>query len=73
MMMNTYDNALLFQMYDELDKLIEERKELKITRKAPEGMTYEEALQELDEEEVYIRAKIEELSIVQSDFFDDTF
>lgn len=71
--MNTYDNALLFQMYEELDQLIQKRKDLKKYKKAPEGMTYDEALQELDEEEVYIRAKIEELTIVQSDYFDETF
>lgn len=71
--MNTYDNALLFQMYEELDQLIQKRKDLKKYKQAPEGMTYEEALQELDEEEVIIRAKIEELTIVQSDYFDETF
>ena len=32
-----------------------------------------EYLQELDEEETYVRMKIEELSIVQDDFMDDEF
>lgn len=71
--MNTLDNKLLFQLYDELDKLIEERKHLKQYRDVPEGTTLEEALQELDEEEYYLRAKIEELSIVQSDFMEEEF
>ena len=68
--MNNLDNLCLYQLYDELDKLTEERKYLKQHRKAPDGMTMEEAFQELDEEEVYIKMKIDELSIVQSDFMD---
>ena len=68
--MNNLDNLCLYQLYDELDKLTEERKYLKQHRKAPDGMTMEEAFQELDEEEAYIKMKIDELSIVQSDFMD---
>lgn len=71
--MNTLDNKCLFQLYDELDKLIDERKHLKQYRDVPKGRTLEEVLQELDEEEIYIRQKIEELSIVQSDYFDEEF
>jgi len=71
--MNTLDNKCLFQLYDELDQLIEERKHLKQYRHVPEGRTLEEVLQELDEEEIYIRQKIDELSIVQSDYFDEEF
>ena len=68
--MNNLDNLCLYQLYNELDKLIEERKQLKQYRQVPEGVTLEEALQELDEEEIYIKMKIDELSIVQSDFMD---
>jgi len=71
--MNSLDNMLLFELYDELDKLIEQRRHLKQYRDVPKGSTLEEALQELDEEEYYLRAKIEELSIVQSDYFDEEF
>ena len=68
--MNYLDNKMLFELYDELEELIEQRKYIKKHRCAPDGKTYEQALQELDEEELYIRMKIEELSIVQSDFLD---
>lgn len=71
--MNSLDNMLLFELYDELDKLIEQRRHLKQYRDVPEGTTLEEALQELEEEEYYLRAKIDELSIVQSDYFDEEF
>jgi hypothetical protein len=60
-------------LYEELDRLIQERKDIRQFHKAPEGYTIEEYLQELDEEETYIRMKIEELSIVQDDFMDDEF
>lgn len=69
--MNTLDNLCLHQLYDELDKLIERRKHLRQYRDVPQGQTLEEALQELDEEEIYLRMKIEELAIVQSDYFDE--
>jgi hypothetical protein len=63
----------MYQLYEELDRLIQERKDIRQFHKAPEGYTIEEYLQELDEEETYIRMKIEELSIVQDDFMDDEF
>ena len=71
--MNTLDNLCLHQLYEELDNLIDERKHVRQYHKAPEGYTIEEYLQELDEEETYVRMKIEELSIVQDDFMDDEF
>jgi hypothetical protein len=71
--MNSLDNMMLHQLYDKLDHLIEERKLVKQYRNAPLEYTVEEYLQELDEEETYIRMKIEELSIVQDDFMDDEF
>lgn len=71
--MNTLDNLCLHQLYDNLDKLIDERKLVKQYRNPPQGYTLEEYLQELDEEEYYIRMKIEELAIVQSDFMDEEF
>ena len=69
--MNSLDNMMLHQLYDKLDHLIEERKLVKQYRNAPLEYTIEEYLQELDEEETYVRMKIEELSIVQDDFMDD--
>ena len=71
--MNNLDNMMLHQLYNKLDQLIEERKLVKQYRNAPLEYTVEEYLQELDEEETYIRMKIEELSIVQDDFMDDEF
>lgn len=71
--MNTLDNKCLHQLYEELDKLIDERRDIRQFHKAPDGYTVDEYLQMLDEEEVYIRQKIEELSIVQSDYFDEEF
>ena len=71
--MNSLDNMCLHQLYDELEQLIQEREDTRQFHKAPEGYTIEEYLQEIDEEETYIRMKIEELSIVQDDFMDDEF
>ena len=71
--MNSLDNMCLHQLYDKLDQLIEERKLVKQHHNAPLEYTVEEYLQELDEEETYVRMKIEELSIVQDDFMDDEF
>ena len=68
--MNYLDNKMLFELYDELDAISEERKRLHNFYNVPEGSTIERRLQELDEEEYYIRMKIEELSIVQDDFSD---
>lgn len=68
--MSYLDNKMLFELYDELDSVIEQQKDLKRYREIPEGKTLEQALQELEEEEYYIRMKIDELSIVQSDYFD---
>ena len=71
--MNTLDNLCLHQLYDKLEQLIQERKDTRRYHQAPEGYTVEGYLQELEEEETYVRMKIEELSIVQSDYFDDEF
>ena len=69
--MNSLDNMCLHQLYDELERLIQERKDTRQYHHAPEGYTIEEYLQELDEEEVYLRSKIEELDIAQSDYFSE--
>lgn len=71
--MSTLDNLCLHQLYEELDKLIDKRKNVRQFHRAPDGYAVDEYLQMLDEEEVYLRMKIEELTIVQSDFFDDEF
>ena len=69
--MNNLDNKCLHELYDELDKVIDLRKHYRQYRDVPEGYTLEEALQDLDEEETYLRMKIEELSIVQDDYSSD--
>lgn len=68
--MNYLDNKMLFELYDELDAIAEERKRLHHFYNVPECSTIERRLQEIDEEEYYIRMKIEELSIVQDDYSD---
>lgn len=70
-MMNYLDNLCLHQLYDRLEELIAERKHLRQYRDVSEGLPLDEVLQELDEEEIYLRAKIEELEIVQEDFSDE--
>lgn len=69
--MDYLDNVCLHQLYDKLEFLIRERKDVRQYHRAPLGYSVEEYLQELDEEEIYIRAKIDELSIVQEDFSDE--
>lgn len=69
--MNYLDNVCLHQLYTKLDELIEERKAVRQYHRAPEGYTIEEYLQELDEEETYLRMKIEELTIVQEDYSEE--
>lgn len=69
--MNYLDSLRINELYDELEELAVQRKNIKRHRCAPDGKTYEQALQELDEEELYIRMKIEELSIVQEDFSEE--
>lgn len=63
------DNMMLHQLYDMLDDVIEGRRLIRQYHKAPQGRSVEECLQELDEEEICIRARIEELSIAQEDYF----
>ena len=71
--MNSLDYMCLHQLYEELERLIQERKDTRQYHHDPEGYTVEEYLQELEEEEIYVRMKIEELSIVQDDYFSNEF
>lgn len=71
--MKTYDNMLLHELLDELDKIIIQQKDLRRYRDVPKGYTLEQALQELYEEEIIIRNKIEELSIVELDYTDEWY
>lgn len=68
-----YDNMLLHELLDELDKIIIQQKDLRRYRDVPKGYTLEQALQELYEEEIIIRNKIEELSIVELDYTDELY
>lgn len=68
-----YDNMLLHELLDELDKIIIQQKDLRRYRDVPKGYTLEQALQELYEEEIIVRNKIEELSIVELDYTDELY
>ena len=72
-MMKNYDNMLLHELLDELDMVILRQKDLRRYRDVPKGYTLEQALQELEEEEIILRDKIEELSIVELDYTDEWF
>ena len=69
--MNYLDNKCLHELLDELDSLEIRKKDIKRYHDYPKHMTMEQALQEIEEEEIYIRAKIEELSIVQDDYYNE--
>lgn len=71
--MKNYDNMLLHELLDELDMVILRQKDLRRYRDVPKGYTMEQALQELEEEEIILRDKIEELSIVELDYTDEWF
>lgn len=71
--MKNYDNMLLHELLDELDMVILRQKDLRRYRDVPKGYTLEQALQELEEEEIILRGKIEELSIVELDYTDEWF
>ena len=71
--MKNYDNMLLHELLDELDMVILRQKDLRRYRDVPKGYTMEQALQELEEEEIILRDKIEELSIVELDYTDELF
>lgn len=71
--MKNYDNMLLHELLDELDMVILRQKDLRRYRDVPKGYTMEQALQELEEEEIILRGKIEELSIVELDYTDEWF
>lgn len=64
---------LLHELLDELDMVVLRQKDLRRYRDVPKGYTMEQALQELEEEEIIIRDKIEELSIVELDYTDEWF
>lgn len=68
-----YDNMLIHELLDELDKIIIQQKDLRRYRDVPKGYTLEQALQELYEEEIIVRNKIEELSIVELDYTDELY
>lgn len=68
-----YDNMLLHELLDEFDKIIIQQKDLRRYRDVPKGYTLEQALQELYEEEIIVRNRIEELSIVELDYTDELY
>lgn len=71
--MNRYDSMMLCELFNELDRLEIKRKDIKRYHDYPKHMTQQEALQEVEEQVEYVKMKIEELNIIQSDYFDEEF
>jgi hypothetical protein len=70
-MMSKYDNKLLNELYDELDRLYDEASYIRQYHKTVDGRDRYFALQEIEEEIIYIKMRIEEIAIIQSDYTDD--
>lgn len=71
--MSKYDNKMLNELYDDLDKLYQEAADIRRYHKTTDGRDRFVALQEIEEEIIYIKMRIEEISIIQSDYTDDEF
>jgi hypothetical protein len=70
-MMSKYDNKLLNELYDELDRLYDEASYIRQYHKTVDGRDRYLVLQEIEEEIIYIKMRIEEIAIIQSDYTDD--
>ena len=70
-MMSKYDNKLLNELYDELDRLYDEASYIRQYHKTVDGRDKYLVLQEIEEEIIYIKMRIEEIAIIQSDYTDD--
>lgn len=70
-MMSKYDNKMLNELYSDLDKLYQEASDIRRFHKTEDGMDKDAALQEIEEEIIYIKMRIEEIAIIQSDYTDD--
>lgn len=72
-MTSKYDNKMLNELYDDLDRLYQEQSDIRKYRNIKGVENREKALQDIEEEIIYIKMKIEEIEIIQSDYTDDEF
>lgn len=70
-MMSKYDNKMLNELYSDLDELYQEASDIRRFHKTEDGRDKDAALQEIEEEIIYIKMRIEEIAIIQSDYTDD--
>lgn len=70
-MMSKYDNKMLNELYSDLDELYQEVSDIRRFHKTEDGRDKDAALQEIEEEIIYIKMRIEEIAIIQSDYTDD--
>lgn len=71
--MSKYDNKMLNELYNELDRLYQEQSDIRKYRQIKDPQERERILQEIEEEIIYIKMRIEEIAIIQSDYTDDEF
>ena len=70
-MMSEYDNKMLNELYNELDRLYQEQSDIRKYRQIKDPQERERKLQDIEEEIIYINMRIEEIAIIQSDYTDD--
>lgn len=70
-MMSKYDNKMLNELYSDLDDLYQEASDIRRFHRTEDGRDKDAALQEIEEEIIYIKMRIEEIAIIQSDYTDD--
>jgi hypothetical protein len=70
-MMSKFDNKMLNELYDDLDELYKEQSDIRKFRTITDPYKKEIRLQEIEEEIIYIKMRIEEIAIIQSDYTDD--
>lgn len=70
-MMSKYDNKMLNELYSDLDELYQEASDIRRFHRTEDGRDKDSALQEIEEEIIYIKMRIEEIAIIQSDYTDD--
>lgn len=71
--MSKYDNMMLNELYNELDRLYQEQSDIRKYRQIKDPQERERKLQDIEEEIIYIKMRIEEIAIIQSDYTDDEF
>lgn len=71
--MSKYDNKMLNELYNELDRLYQEQSDIRKYRQIKDPQERERKLQDIEEEIIYIKMRIEEIAIIQSDYTDDEF